>query len=136
MPRSHLSINLSVITQIKIYCQQLFPNQAYGILAGTTHHITHFFPITNLNPSCCSFEFEPREYLETIKKLRALNLDWIGMIHSHPFNEAYPTIRDLKQWCYGEKSCWIMSLREKEVHLCAYYIQLNQQVTSIIYEIL
>ncbi|SFI89516.1 Mov34/MPN/PAD-1 family protein [Thermoflavimicrobium dichotomicum] len=135
MPLSYFSIDSHVIKDIENYCHSQLPFQGYGILAGQAQRITHFFPITNTNACPCSFEFDPRAYLEIIKKLRDHRLDWIGIVHSHPLTEAYPSIRDLNQWCYQEKSCWILSFKEKELKLCAYYIQ-SGQVTPIIYEIL
>ncbi|RAL27050.1 hypothetical protein DL897_03175 [Thermoflavimicrobium daqui] len=135
MTISYFSIDSLVIKNIQDYCTSLFPLQGYGILAGQTHYITHFFPITNLNTCACSFEFDPRDYIETIKKLRDLQLEWIGIIHSHTLTDAAPSARDLTHWSYPEKSCWILSLKEVEFNLCAYYIKHGQAI-PVIYEIL
>ncbi|TCS96991.1 Mov34/MPN/PAD-1 family protein [Hazenella coriacea] len=129
-----LSIQISVIEQIRDYCYNCLPYEGYGILAGTTTEITHFFPIPNHDQSPCSFEFDPKVYLETIKQMKVQQLTWIGVIHSHPFISAYPSPRDLKQWSFHHKSFWVYSFKNGEDDLCAYSIQ-QEQVIPIIYQI-
>lgn len=131
---SYLSIRLSVIDQIRNHCIKRLPMEGYGILAGQASEITHFFSIPNTNSSPCTLEFEPRAYLDTIKKIRDFRLEWLGVVHSHPFTHAYPSTRDITSWNFPNKSCWIISLKGSDFHLSAYYIEKNE-VIPIMYHI-
>ncbi|MBA4493621.1 M67 family metallopeptidase [Paenactinomyces guangxiensis] len=134
MKPSYLSIRASVIVQIKTYCYERLPQEGYGILAGQTTEITHFFPVPCQNNWPCAYEFEPRAYLETIKKMRDKQLLWLGIVHSHPLTNAYPSTRDLTSWPFSDKSCWILSFKGSAHQLSAYYIQKNK-VIPIMYRI-
>ncbi len=83
----------------------------------------------------CTFAFEPRAYLETLKQMRDDQLDWLGIVHSHSLTDAYPSARDLKSWHFSDKSCWIFSYKDQDYQLCAYYIHKNG-VNPIMYEII
>jgi proteasome lid subunit RPN8/RPN11 len=132
----YLSIQSSTIQKIKEYCYNQLPSEGYGFLAGTNQVITHFFPIEHVNQGTCTFEFDPSAYLHNIKKMRDLKLDWLGIVHSHPHQPAYPSSRDQRYWHLPEKSCWIITFKSKEdFQLSAYYIK-NHEVIPIIYEII
>jgi proteasome lid subunit RPN8/RPN11 len=134
--QSYFSIRASVIHQIRDYSVLQLPLQSYGILAGRAQEITHFFPIISYQNNClCSFEFEPRTYLEIIKQIRDLRLEWLGMVHSHPHSYAYPSSRDQTEWHFNDKSCWILSLKGSDYQLSAYYIH-PDHIVPVIYEII
>lgn len=132
--KSFLSIQISVIDQIRDYFLSCLPYEGYGILAGTTTEITHFFPIPNQDQSPCSFQFDPKVYLETIKQMKSQQLSCLGVVHSHPSIPAFPSSRDLQQWCFPHKSFWVYSFKNGEDDLSAYYID-QEHVTPIIYQI-
>jgi proteasome lid subunit RPN8/RPN11 len=131
----HLSIHRQVIDELTSYCYEQLPAEGYGFLAGTGREITHFFPLRILDPSPCSFGYEPEEYWETIKKIKSNHLSCLGIIHTHPHLPAYPTQSDAKYWERPDLSCWILSFREPEKKLSAFQIQ-SGQVNPLIYEII
>jgi proteasome lid subunit RPN8/RPN11 len=133
--RQVLSIRAAVVDQLRQHCLNQLPNEACGILAGQDQEITHFFPIPNLDQSPCSFQFEPRTYLDTIREMRKQELDWIGVVHSHPNMEPVPSAKDLANWHYPEKSYWILSLKGEQSRLSAYYIQ-KEKVVPVMYQII
>ncbi|MBA4542170.1 MULTISPECIES: Mov34/MPN/PAD-1 family protein [Thermoactinomyces] len=134
MKPSFLTIHSYVIEQMKEYCLNQYPHQGYGFLAGHGSVITHFFPIPGQNSGPCFLDFEPRAYFEAVKKIRSLQLEWLGVLHSHPLSDAYPSARDRSGWHFVHKSFWILSLKDKQVQLGAYYIKKNQAI-PIIYKI-
>ncbi|AUS07827.1 hypothetical protein C1X05_02620 [Laceyella sacchari] len=135
MKPSYYSIRRHVIHGINAYCLEQYPYEGYGFLAGRDFTITHFFPIQSQNHRTCSWELEPRSYRDNIKQMRQLQLDWLGVVHSHPVTQAYPSARDLTGWHFHDKSLWIMSLKDKEFQLCAYYIQ-EKNILPIMFEII
>lgn len=135
MAVSHLAIQMQVILHIRHHCQEALPEEGCGILAGSDCAITHFFPIPNQDASPRSFSFEPRAYLEAIRRMRNEGLTWLGIVHSHPQTDPIPSARDISQWHYPDLTHWILSLKEKEPRLSAYRIQ-NGRVTPVIYQVL
>lgn len=135
MKPSYYSIRHPILCAIKEYCLDQYPQEGYGFLAGRETMITHFFPVQSQNHCSCSWELEPRSYLDIIKQIRHLQLDWLGVVHSHPVSQAYPSARDLTGWHFHDKSLWILSLKNKEIQLCPYYIR-GKEIHPIMFEII
>jgi [CysO sulfur-carrier protein]-S-L-cysteine hydrolase len=131
MRPSYLTIRAPVIHQIRSYCLSQLPFEGCGILAGPACEITHFFPIPSQNNCPCAFEFEPKVYLDTLKQMRTDRLYWLGVVHSHPFIAATPTPKDLATWHDPDRSFWILSFKDAQVQLCAYYIEKNKAIPMI-----
>ena len=119
---SYYTIHQHVVEQIKEYCYKKYPDEGYGFLAGHLTTITHFFPVPSQNRTPCSLEPEPSAYFDIIKQIRSNQLEWLGVMRSHPLTQAYPSNRDLSAWSFANKSLWIMSLKDKQMQFCAYYI--------------
>lgn len=134
MTISQISIQARVIREVQGHCLRQLPQEGCGILAGRKKQITCFFPIPNQDHSPDTFSFEPRTYLDTIRKMRTKKLDWLGVVHSHPETEPYPSSLDIANWHYPELSYWILSLKSQRCRLSAYIIQ-NGHVTPISYRI-
>lgn len=132
---SYFTIHHYVINEIQDYCLEKYPNEGYGFLAGRHSTITHFFPVPCQNHLPCSLELEPRVYFNIIKKMRYNHLEWLGIMHSHPLTRPYPSKRDLSGWTFQDKSFWILSLKDKELQLCAYHIK-NNNVIPLMFKVI
>lgn len=132
MALSTLSIQRDVIRRIEKHCRQEWPWEGCGILAGHGREITRFFPISNQDASPHSFSFEPRAYLEALKEMRRLGLGFLGIVHSHPCSDPWPSTKDIREWHYPELTSWILSLKNDEPRLSAYCIQ-NGEVVPVMY---
>lgn len=91
-----------------------FPNEACGILAGKDGRVERVFETNNTEKSPSSYFMEPREQFKVMKEMRTLGLDMIGIYHSHPETEAYPSGHDVELALYPDASYVIISIREKE----------------------
>ncbi|MFD1426819.1 proteasome lid subunit RPN8/RPN11 [Kroppenstedtia sanguinis] len=127
-----ISIRQDVILQIEKHCLRELPREGCGLLAGQGREITRFFPIPNQDPDPDSFSFEPRTYLETLKEMRRQTLEPLGMVHSHPRSDPWPSAKDIREWHYPELTSWILSLKQAEPRLSAYCIQ-GGQVDPVMY---
>ncbi|GGA42939.1 hypothetical protein GCM10007416_14980 [Kroppenstedtia guangzhouensis] len=127
-----ISIRSDVIHQIERHCLRELPREGCGLLAGHGREITRFFPIPNRDACLHSFSFEPRAYLETLKEMRRLGLDLLGIVHSHPCSDPRPSAKDIQEWHYPELTSWILSLKNHEPRLSAYCIQ-NGEVFPVMY---
>ncbi|PTX64313.1 proteasome lid subunit RPN8/RPN11 [Melghirimyces profundicolus] len=132
MAFSTITIRSDVITDIEDHCLREKPREGCGILAGSGREITRFFPIPNQDMSPRSFSFEPKAYLETLKEMRRLELELLGILHSHPHTDPYPSARDTREWHYPELISWILSLKGEKPRLSAYTIK-NGRIFPVIY---
>ena len=49
-----------------------------------------------------------------MKEIRAENLGMVGIYHSHPHSDAYPSAHDVKLAFYPEASYIIISLKDRD----------------------
>lgn len=105
------------------------PNEACGILAGLPagqagkvypelrgrdRKVERVYPMTNADRSSETFFMDPKEQLKVMKEIRNLGLEMVGIYHSHPASEAYPSARDVELAYYPEVSYVIISIRDKD----------------------
>ncbi|PTM59745.1 Mov34/MPN/PAD-1 family protein [Desmospora activa] len=135
MATTMIAIQTHVIHIIKEHCQRELPREACGILAGKGQKITHFFPIPNQDFSPQSFSFEPRAFLQTLKVMRLEQLEWLGILHSHPQQGTNPSVRDISRWHYPELTSWILSFHDHPPQLSAYHIRQGRAV-PVLYEVI
>jgi len=90
------------------------PNEACGILAGKHAKVEKVFPVISTDKSSQTFFMDTKEQLRVMKEIRSDGLEMIGIYHSHPQTEAYPSAHDVELAFYPEVSYVIISLKNKE----------------------
>ncbi|NQT30311.1 MAG: M67 family metallopeptidase [Candidatus Saganbacteria bacterium] len=85
--------------------------EACGILAGKLGEAQKVYKMKNTSdsPQKCYF-MDPREQLGVMKAIRKEGLEMIGIYHSHPSSEAYPSPKDIELAFYDEAAYVIVSL--------------------------
>src|SRR3989338_9221731 len=106
-----LILKKELLTRIIGQCQEKFPNEACGILAGRNNIAEKVYPLTNIsdNPKLC-YVIDPKEQLSIFKQLRNENLEMLAIFHSHIDVEAYPSKKDVELASYPDSSYIIISL--------------------------
>ena len=90
------------------------PNEGCGILAGKDGKVLKVYKMTNTDKSPKTFFMEPKEQFEAMKDMRRLELEMIGIYHSHIYSPAYPSPRDVKLAFYPDAYYVIISLKDKD----------------------
>ncbi len=90
------------------------PNEACGILAGKAGKVERVYPMANTDRSSETFFMDPKEQLKVMKEIRNLGLEMVGIYHSHPETDAYPSAHDVSLAYYPEVSYVIISLKDKD----------------------
>lgn len=90
------------------------PNEACGILAGKDGKAGKVYQMTNVDKSSKTFFMDPQEQLRIMKEIRNAGLEMIGIYHSHPESEAYPSAYDVKMAFYPEASYVIVSKKDRD----------------------
>lgn len=95
------------------YADKAFPEEACGIIAGMEGRVDRIYPMVNIDKSAKTFFMDPEEQLKVMKHIRNSGIVMIGIYHSHPRTDAYPSARDIELAYYPEASYVIISLRDR-----------------------
>jgi len=97
------------------------PDEACGILVGRCvgrikgkRKAKTVYQMTNTDKSSSTFFMNPKEQLKVMKEIRNLGLQMVGIYHSHPETEAYPSMRDVELAYYPGVSYIIVSLKDRD----------------------
>ncbi len=106
-----------------------YPNEVCGILAGPTtgetsktypernqrdRRVEKIYRMNNMNKSRTTFFMDPKEQLKVMKEIRNLELEMVGIYHSHPETDAYPSAHDVELAYYPGVSYIIVSIKDKD----------------------
>lgn len=117
-----LYLNKKQAEKLIQYFKKEFPDEACGILAGeivqrssnnVERKVTKTYNMSNTDKSKKTFFMNPAQQLKVMKEIRNLGLEMVGICHSHPETEAYPSAYDVELACYPEISYVIISLKDK-----------------------
>ena len=109
-----VKIEASVLQEVCHHAQADAPLECCGLLSGDSDIITKAHPLRNLLQSSARFEIDPRDLFHFFKELRSSNSRHLGIYHSHPASEAYPSETDISESYYPDCSYFIISLRGSE----------------------
>jgi proteasome lid subunit RPN8/RPN11 len=84
---------------------------------GQGEIITHHRPMKNVLESNVRYAMEARELFQFFKDLRAANQKHLGIYHSHPVSEAYPSETDVRESFYPDCTYFIVSLKNPSLPL-------------------
>lgn len=129
-----LKISKKDYEKILNHCREGLPNEACGLLAGTTKEdettVTEVYLLTNLDASREHFSMDPKEQLAALKDARSKGAKIIGNFHSHPESPSRPSEED-KRLAFDSSILYlILSLQEADKPvLKAFEIDKEKNVT-------
>ncbi len=103
-----------IFDEMLSHCRAGFPNEACGILAGRGNEVSGIYKMSNKENSPVSYFMEPAEQFKAMKDMREKNLKMLGIFHSHPSTQAYPSPKDVDLAFYEETVYVIVSLANEE----------------------
>ena len=87
------------------------PNESCAILYGDknneTYTVKEIWLTENIDSSPVEFTLSPEQTLEMHQKEKEMNLEIVGIFHSHPNSEAYPSNTD-KKFMENNSYVWII----------------------------
>ncbi len=104
--------------QIVEQAKREFPLECCGLLAGSKIDdeilIKKIYPMRNTDQSSEHFTMDPKEQFVVLKKIRAEDLEVVGIYHSHPYTPSRPSDED-KRLAYDPHVVYgILSLKDRE----------------------
>ncbi len=74
-----------------------YPNEVCGMLAGRGGAVEKIYAMRNAKPGPDYYEMDPEEQFQVMKDIRNSGLEMIGLFHSHPTGQAYPSSVDVER---------------------------------------
>jgi proteasome lid subunit RPN8/RPN11 len=105
-------IQKGVLEAIRCHAQAESPLECCGLLSGEAVLITRHHPMRNIVRSESRYEIDSLELFQFFRDLRVTHRKHLGIYHSHPHSEAYPSAIDIQQSFYPECAHFIVSLKD------------------------
>ncbi len=88
------------------------PREACGLLAGDDSVVREVLPLTNVehNPIGCGWRADSREQYQAFERIDDQGWQMLGIYHSHPRSDAYPSDRDIEHALYPDACYVVVSL--------------------------
>jgi len=117
-----ISITDTVRTAIQEHALQARPSECCGLLSGSNGLITDIHPLRNdADKPETRYFATPEDLFAAMRRIREAGQALLGVYHSHPRTQAWPSASDVEMAFYPEAFYFIISL-EPQVELRAFKI--------------
>ncbi len=106
-----IGVRAAVLAALLAEAQREPEIECCGLLAGHGGMISVLLPAKNALRSATQFEIAPAELFPLFRRMRAERLDHLGIYHSHPRGENFPSPRDIERAFYPSAAYFIVSPR-------------------------
>ena len=89
------------------YSENQKPNESCAILFGKNNQVLDLFLTENIEESPVNFTISNKQLIEGYKVAEEKKMDVIGIFHSHPDSDAYPSNTD-KKFMQSNPVVWII----------------------------
>jgi proteasome lid subunit RPN8/RPN11 len=100
------------LEEIITHVQGAFPGEACGLLSGRGRRVSKVYRMTNTEKGTMKYAAPLEEQFAAARQMRADGDDMIGIYHSHPNAEPYPSSRDIGMAMHPGCSYVIVSLSD------------------------
>ena len=108
-----LSLSRRCYDEVTAHCQQHYPKEACGILAGQGETVAQVYPMRNVEDSPIGYSMDPKEQLLVEKQMRQRQQRLLGIYHSHTATDAYPSPVDVRLAISPDISYVLVSLKDR-----------------------
>lgn len=121
-----ISITDTVRAAIHEHALLARPSECCGLLSGSNGLITDIHPLRNdADKPQTRYFATPEELFAAMRRIREAGQALLGVYHSHPRTQAYPSASDVEMAFYPEAFYFIISL-EPQVELRAFKIEASR----------
>ncbi len=109
--------------EIVAHAREQAPSECCGLLAGHGDVADRVIRCRNVHKTPVTrYQMEPREQLAAFREMDRRGEELVGIYHSHPVSQPYPSPTDRAEAHYPEARYVLVSLRAGEPELHAYRI--------------
>ncbi len=110
-----LSIARDHLEAILAHAAEGAPDEVCGILAGRDGVVVRVYRGANVAASPrVRYELDPHQQLAILREIEESGQQMVGIYHSHPHSEAFPSRTDLDLAFYPESTYVIVSLAQPD----------------------
>ncbi|GFP28848.1 [CysO sulfur-carrier protein]-S-L-cysteine hydrolase [Candidatus Hakubella thermalkaliphila] len=107
-----LRIRPEHIKQIIEHARREHPLECCGCLVGKDNEALKVYEMSNVDKSRTTYLMDPIAQLQVYKQMEKEVTEIVGIYHSHPPSEAFPSPTDLKKVFYEDVYYLIVSLSD------------------------
>lgn len=126
-----LTITRADYERILKHCQDEYPNEACGILAGHNGTVKKIYSMANAEPSPAFYVMEPQEQFRVMKEMHQTGLELVGIYHSHTGSQAYPSATDVDLAYYPEAVYLIVTLLDRKLPVSRGFSIIKGKITEV-----
>ena len=126
-----LILKQSELRAIFGHCQQEYPNEACGVLAGRDGRVEKVYPMTNAEQSPSFYMIDPQEQFRVMKEMREKGLELVSIYHSHTGSQAYPSATDVSLAYYPEAVYLIVTLLDRKSPKAKAYTIVEGEIAEV-----
>jgi len=89
------------------YSENQKPNESCAILFGKKDHVSDLFLTENIEESPTNFTISNDQLIESYKIAEEKELEIVGIFHSHPNSDAFPSNTD-KKFMQSNPVAWVI----------------------------
>lgn len=102
-------IRREILRRLLAEAQRHLALECCGLLAGRDSVITALYPAENALASATRYEIAPEELFRLFRQMRVAGLELLGIYHSHPTGENFPSALDIERAYYPDTAYFILS---------------------------
>jgi [CysO sulfur-carrier protein]-S-L-cysteine hydrolase len=107
-------IKKEILEAMVQHAREEAPLECCGLLMGASETITHQRRMVNVLQSPNRYSIDSQALFDFFRDLRSLQLRHLGIYHSHPASEAYPSKTDVDESYYPDCTYFIVSLKNMQ----------------------
>lgn len=92
-----MKIKSKIFDEMVSWMRENIPFEACGILVGKGDTVDEFIKMDNVAKSETFFEMDPMELMKVLDEVDEKGKDFIGVFHSHPISNPYPSKTDIER---------------------------------------
>ncbi|MEM3916415.1 MAG: M67 family metallopeptidase [Candidatus Nitrosocaldus sp.] len=97
-------ITFKQLEMLKGLAEKAYPYEACALLAGSvevcgssnTYRVEQVIEVDNADRSSMSFSIRDEDLINAYETITSNGLELVGIFHTHPFSNAYPSGKDLR----------------------------------------
>ena len=118
--------------QIVAHVRDEAPREACGLLAGNHTGISRVIRCANVHPTPTTrYLIDPREQLQAFRSIDAAGEELVGIYHSHPVSQPFPSPTDRAEAHYPDAAYVLVSLRTGEPEMRAFRIGADEFIVEL-----
>lgn len=118
-----LRLRQSLQDEIAAHAREEAPREACGLLAGKDGAISRVIRCANVHPTPTTrYVIDPREQLKAFRSIDAAGEELLGIYHSHPVSQPYPSPTDRAEAHYTDAVYVLVSVRTNKPEIRAFRI--------------